>query len=101
MADKTNATPRDVLHNPFKDVDVRSVEGAIAVALGKLLKRRLAVDVQALDFHAGNHRTARLVLTVSVPVDLGLLRGSRGAAGRNAPVAEPAPANADEPTAAG
>jgi hypothetical protein len=100
MADKTHPS-RDVLHNPFKDVDVRSVEGAIAVALGKLLKRRLAVDVQALDFHAGNHRTARLVLTVSVPVDLGLLRGSRGGAGRNASAAEPASAATDKPSTTG
>jgi hypothetical protein len=76
LADKTQHSTRDVLHNPFKDVDVRSVEGAIAAALGKLLKRRLSVDVHSLDFHAGSHRTAKIALTVSVPMDLGLLRGS-------------------------
>jgi hypothetical protein len=102
MADKTSQPSRDVLHHPFKDIDVRSVEAAIATALGKLLKRKLSVDVQALDFHAGSHRTARMVLTVSVPVDLGLLRGSRASAGGRGQAASPASQKAadDEPAPA-
>jgi len=77
MSEKADTKVRDVLHNPFKDVDVRAVEAAIAKSLGSLLKQRLSVDIQNLDFNAGSHRTARITLTASVMVDLGLLRGSR------------------------
>ena len=74
---ETDGKARDLLRNPLKDVDVRTVETALAGALGTLLKQRLTVDIHALDFPAASHRTAKLTLTVSVPVDFGLLRGSR------------------------
>ncbi len=76
MTDK-DGKARDVLRNPLKDVDVRTVETTLAEALGALLEQRLTVDIHALDFPAASHRTAKLTLTVSVPVDFGLLRGSR------------------------
>lgn len=74
---ETDGKARDVLRNPLKDVDVRTVETTLAGALGTLLKQRLTVDIHALDFPAASHRTAKLTLTVSVPIDFGLLRGSR------------------------
>ena len=76
MTDK-DGKARDVLRNPLKDVDVRTVETTLAKALGALLEQRLTVDIHALDVPVASHRTARLTLTVSVPVDFGLLRGSR------------------------
>jgi len=82
---ETDGKARDVLRNPLKDVDVRTVETALAGALGTLVKQRLTVDIHALDFPAASHRTAKLTLTVSVPVDFGLLR--EGAEGSGA--AEP------------
>ena len=70
---------RDVLHNPLKSVDVRAIEGAVSAALGKLVGQKLTVDVTNLDFPAASHRTAKMALTVSVPVDFRLLRGTQSA----------------------
>ena len=78
---------RDILHNPLKDVDVCAIETAIGAALGKLINQKLTVDVTTLDFPAASHRTARLALTVSVPVDFRLLRGSRAAGNKEPPAA--------------
>ncbi len=76
MTQKGHDSP-DVLHNPLKNVDVRTIEAAVAAAVGKLIGQKLTVEITTLDFPSASHRTAKMSLTASVPVDFRLLRGTR------------------------